>query len=163
MTATPNRLLALVATTLATVALAAAPALATEGDCEDDESDSCPQVPAQVVPAPPAPPTPVAPAPAPEAAPAPAPELSAPAGAVAGQQGSKKKKDTVKGQQAQSTRTARTLGTTKTVPVGGVQAGAGGTAEQAPDDALLGLAGGGLLLLVASSGGIVALARRGGS
>jgi hypothetical protein len=45
-------------------------------------------------------------------------------------------------------------GVTQTVPRGGIQTGAGGTAGQAPDAALLGLAGGSLVLL-AGAGGLV--------
>ena len=46
----------------------------------------------------------------------------------------------------------------QTVPEGGIQTGAGGTAEQGPDWALAGLAGGSLML-VAGAGGL-ALRRR---
>ena len=49
-------------------------------------------------------------------------------------------------------------GVTQTVPRGGVQTGAGGTAEHGPDAALLGLATGSLIL-VAGAGGL-ALRRR---
>jgi hypothetical protein len=45
-------------------------------------------------------------------------------------------------------------------PVGGVDTGAGGMAEQGPDAVLLGLASG-ALVLVATGGGLVAAARRG--
>jgi hypothetical protein len=45
-------------------------------------------------------------------------------------------------------------GVTQTVPRGGVQTGAGGTAGHAPDAALVALAGGSLVLL-AGAGGLV--------
>ena len=45
-------------------------------------------------------------------------------------------------------------------PVGGVDTGAGGTAEQGPDAVLLGLASG-ALMLVATGGGLVAVSRQG--
>jgi hypothetical protein len=45
-------------------------------------------------------------------------------------------------------------------PVGGVDTGAGGMAEQAPDAVLLGLASG-ALMLVATGGGLVAVSRQG--
>ena len=49
-------------------------------------------------------------------------------------------------------------GAGQTAPQGGVQTGAGGTAEQGPDWALAGLAAGSLML-VAGAGGLVARRR----
>jgi hypothetical protein len=57
---------------------------------------------------------------------------------------------------AQSESAGSTAGSS--VPQGGVAAGAGGTAVQGPDAALLGLASG-ALVLIATGGGLVAAAR----
>jgi hypothetical protein len=134
---TQHRLLSILATGLAALAVGAAPALAgsdgcSGGDCQDENT------PASVVPAVP---TPVTPAPL-SSPPSTTPVTDTP---------SVKSRHVVSG-----TRTVAQ----RTVPRGAVAAGAGGTAPQGPGTALLALVGLGLL---AAAGGVLVAARRSGS
>ena len=128
MSLTHHRWLWLLATVLATASLAATTALASEPD-EDDEDDA--EIPAQILPATPLPaaPAPAAPAPA-----APAPVASAPAVRGIQRTGRRAHRSVPTRQVAHVVRTARRQHTrgiaVRTVPRGGVQAGAGGMAAQ---------------------------------
>ena len=172
MSLTHHRWLWLLATALATVlaaaSLAATTALAREPD-EDDEDDG--ETPAQILPATP---LPVAPAPASPAPEAPAPE--APASTVRGTQRTAPRHttspETRSGHSrrshtrnivtvspvahvARTSRRHRTSGiAVRTVPRGGVQAGAGGMATNDSGANALGLLGAGLLLLAAGGLGV---------
>src|SRR5215211_6087756 len=147
-----HRALPVLAATLAAVAVSAAPAFA--GSDGDDESPVLPQPPAAV----PAQPAPVQPAP-----------VETKSGGSGGSGGSvrsahersapKTKTRPTATRRVRSRQVATRLAT-QTTPQGGVQAGAGGTAEHGPDGVLLGLAGGALVLM-ASGGGLVARGRRG--
>lgn len=163
MSLTDHRWLWLLATALATVlavaSLAATSALASEPD-EDDEDDG--ETPAQILPATP---LPVAPAPA-----APAPEATAPI--VPGTQRTAPRHsvshETRSGharrgtfavrpvtQVARTSHRHRTSGiAVRTIPRGGVQAGAGGMAASDSGANPLGLLGAGLLLLAAGGLGV---------
>ncbi len=135
---TQHRLLPILATALAALAVGAAPALAgsdgcSGGDCQDENK------PASVVPVPP---TPVMPAPL----------LSPPPTTPVAN--TRRTRHVVSGTRTVAQRTVAQ----RTVPRGAVAAGAGGTAPEAPGIALLGLAGG--LGLLAAGGGVLVAARR---
>jgi hypothetical protein len=125
-----HRALATLAAALATLALAASPALAGSDGCDEDGC-AAENSPSPVVPVTPQPQT-IAPAPQPASGPNTSPL----------------------GHRAKDTRTVTVAQRGTTAPRGAVSAGAGGTA---PDDALSFLAGAGVVLLVAG-GGIVASA-----
>jgi len=153
------RALPVLAATLAAVAVSAAPAFA--GSDGDDEIPVAPPPPAATAPVTPAP---VTPAPV-----QPAPVTAAPLqGESGGSRGSGQEKRSSAPKTATrrtpsrqvNTRLVATQLTTQTTPQGGVQAGAGGMAEQGPDAVLLGLASG-ALVLIAAGGGLVARGRRG--
>jgi hypothetical protein len=162
MSLTHHRWLWLLATALATVlavaSLAATTALASEPD-EDDEDDG--ETPAQILPATP---LPVAPAPAAPAQEAPAPNVretqrTAPRHAVSPEtrSGHARRTHGVSVRPvAHVTRTSRhrTSGVAvRTIPRGGVQAGAGGMAADSRANPL-GLLAAGLLLLAAGGLGV---------
>jgi hypothetical protein len=98
-------------------------------------------------------PAPTPPPPAPTPAPAPAPKAQVKAKTVSAP--AKAAPKAVKAKPVAQTYVARTL------PVAGVQAGAGGTAPGDSNGLLLGLAGGTLVLL-ASGGSLIAVGRRNG-
>jgi type IV secretory pathway VirB10-like protein len=167
MSLTHHRWLWLLATALATVlavaSLAATTALASEPD-EDDEDDG--ETPAQILPATPLPvaPAPAAPAPAAPAQEAPAPNVretqrTAPRHAVSPEtrSGHARRTHGVSVRPvAHVTRTSRhrTSGVAvRTIPRGGVQAGAGGMAADSRANPL-GLLAAGLLLLAAGGLGV---------
>ena len=159
------RALPVLAGTMAAVVFSAAPAFA--GSDGDDEIPVAPPPPAATAPVTPAPvqPAPVQPAPV-TAAP-----LQGESGGSGGSRGSVRSGQE-HGSSAPKTATRRTPSrqvntrrvatqlTTQTTPQGGVQAGAGGMAEQGPDALLLGLASG-ALVLIAAGGGLGARGRRG--
>src|SRR3954469_22638783 len=158
----PHRLMFTLSAVLAALVLAAMPGRALASDDCDDEDD-CDTPPAAVVtPAPPVPaPAPVQVLPTTPSGGAPAPVMP-----VSG----KRVRSTIRSEHR--TRTTKRTTTTKpvvrvrhaafvaqTIPRGGVQAGAGGTAPAGPDELAFALAGGSLLLLSAG-GGLLARARR---
>jgi hypothetical protein len=137
MNRTQHRILTILATTSAAVALGSAPALAgsdgcSGGDCQDEDT------PAKVVPVAP---TPVAPAPLPVSG-----------GDVSPEHSSKAPRT------HNVSLTRHVVHRTRTVPRGAVAAGAGGMAPQGPDGLFVGL-GGAALLLLATGGGLVASGR----
>jgi hypothetical protein len=140
-----RRIITLTAAALVALAIAAVP-LAVAG--EDDEAPP---------PAPPAAPAPApapAPQPAPQPAPKPAPKPTSPHNS-GGSESSNSGSSPVSSPQT----TTHNVAQTTTVPQGGVQAGAGGTANQGSNDRMstgLGIAG---LSLAVLAGGI-ALRRR---
>jgi hypothetical protein len=150
---------------LAALVLAAMPvmALATD-DCGDDDCDDDEPPAAVVTPAPPVP----APPPTQELTTVPSPTTGAPpvqrirgervtSAPTAPKKRTRKTKHTQINRRVVRVRTAAV--SLQTVPRGGVQAGAGGTAPAGPDELVFGLAGGSLLLLTAG-GGLLARARR---
>jgi hypothetical protein len=141
-----HRIPAILATSAAALALGAGPAIAGSDDCsgascQDDNA------PAQVVPAVP---TPVAPAPLPTT-------HTRTGGAAPEHQSRRPRRRTVHRQHAVVAATQR-----RSVPRGAVAAGAGGTAPDGGDGALLGLVGVTTLLLGAGGAGL-AFGRRSGS
>jgi hypothetical protein len=147
MNRTQHRILTILATTSAAVALGSAPALAgsdgcSGGDCQDEDT------PAKVVPVAP---TPVAPAPLPLSAGDVSPEHSSNAPRT---HDVSPTRHVVHGTRTVAQRTV----VTRTVPRGAVAAGAGGMAPEGPDGLFVGL-GGAALLLLATGGGLVASGR----
>jgi hypothetical protein len=144
------RTILLLGMTMLALAISAGPAFAGEDDDGDD--DDAP-VPAQVTPAP----VPVKPAPA-----QPAPAQPAPA---AQPQHSPTTRNAVRHTQVQRTarvtqtrQTTTALGAGQTVPRGGIQTGAGGTAPELASRPPLALVASGLLLALLAIGGGVRLA-----
>jgi hypothetical protein len=139
-----HRALPVLGATLAAMAVSAGPAFA--GSDGSDETVP-PQPPPQTVPVAPAPVT-LSP-------------LEADSGGSGGAGGESAPKHSSKKAPKVTTRPVETrLVAQQTSPQGGVQAGAGGMAEDGPDGILLGLATG-ALVLIAAGGGLVARGRRG--
>jgi hypothetical protein len=153
---------------LAALVLAAMPVMAlASDDCDDD--DECDEPPAVVVaPAPPVPaPSPVASLPVTPSGGAPAPVQPVSGERIRSVPRTERRARTRKVTRTRTThhrqvsrvRVRHTGFVAQTVPKGGVQAGAGGTAPAGPDQVVFVLAGGSLLLLTAG-GGLLARARR---
>jgi hypothetical protein len=164
----PHRWMFMLSAVLAALVLAAMPvmALATD-DCGDDDCDDDEPPAAVVTPAPPVP----APPPTQELTTVPSPTASAPApvkqirgerisSPASPKKATKHTRKTVHRQTTGRVVRVRTAAVSlQTIPQGGVQAGAGGTALTGPDELVFALAGGSLLLLTAG-GGLLARARR---
>jgi hypothetical protein len=150
---TQHRLMSVCAASCAALALGAAPAFAGSDGCAGGDCQDAGTPPARVVPVAPAP---VAPAPLPTGG----------GGDVALEHSTSSPSapaTTPRARPVRFTRTHTRAGVARrTVPSGGVAAGAGGTAPQGIDGLLAGLAGGGLALLGAG-GGLLAAGRRAGA
>jgi hypothetical protein len=142
-----TRIPAILATTAAALALGAGPALAGSDDCA---GASCAEenAPAQVVPGVPVP-----------VSPAPLPTTQTRTGAAAPERESNRPKAERQRQGQRHSRVAHrrqvVFGQQRTVPRGAVAAGAGGTADDGSNGALLGLAG---LITLGLTGGAAKLA-----
>ena len=138
-----TRIPAILATTAAALALGAGPALAGSDDCA---GASCAEenAPAQVVPGVPVP-----------VSPAPLPTTQTRTGGAAPERESNRPKAKRQRHSRVAHRRQVVFGQQRTVPRGAVAAGAGGTADDGPNVALLGIAG---LITLGLTGGAAKLA-----
>lgn len=145
-----HRILSLTAVGLVALAIGVTPAMAGE----DDGDPTTPPVTTTPVPAPVPPPAPV---PAPQPTPAPAPEKAPKAENSGGSNSSGNNSGNSRSSQ-KTTRSFTPVAQTTTIPQGGVQAGAGGTAPQ--DSGSMLPVGLGLIGLMLGAAGALTLRRR---